>query len=335
MLYFETIDDILHMDETGWWSKEITPRGIKMLPTPSQGAGEIEYMGEPEYFIWTVADYEYHQDYYCNSAFSERYIEIGDNLGDGKQTIVHYETEDKPYPVEPGLNCFVNFTRWNLFSKAPSGFRLVFTSLLLREAFFAHYGITLPEDFWERAPQVLNPDVLYIPEISTALRQVGGKLNLAPAALAVYQKAKAMEVAALLVEYVYSRKAATVPMKSADMRQKIAAAQKMLDQNLQEPPVVTHLAELVGLNKNALQRGFRHFTGHSVGEYLRARRMEKALELLRGPDMPVAEIARRSGYQSPANFYNAFTKTFAMRPGDMRALLMESSRNVYEKPVGW
>ncbi len=321
MQYFKSIDDIFHMDETGWWEREVTPRGIKMSPTPERGSGYLEYMGDTDFFFWTVSDYTYHKDYVSNTTIGERYIELGENIGDGERTIVHYQTKDRPYPVEPGLNCFVNFARWNLFTRAPAGLRLAFTSLLIREPFFEEYGVRLPADFWERAPQVLNPDVLYIPEVSSVLRQVRGKLELAPEALAVYLKAKAMEVAALLLEYVYSRQHAPVRQISAETQVKIAAAQNILAQNMEKPPVVTHLAELVGLNKNALQQGFRHCTGHSVAEYLRVQRMERALELLKNGNLPVMEIARQAGYHSPANFYNTFEKTFAMRPLEMRMLL--------------
>lgn len=321
MQYFKSMDDIFRMDETGWWEREITPRGIKMSPVPQRGEGSLEYMGETDFFFWTVADYVYHKDYVSSTTLGERYIELGENTGDGERTITHYQTKDRQFPVEPGLNCFVNFNKWTLFSRAPAGLRLNFTSLVIREPFFDEYGITLPADFWERAPQVLNPDVLYIPEASSILRQVSGKLELQPVSLAVYLKAKAMEVAALLIEYVYSRKQAPVYRSGADIQGKIATAQEILAQSMAKPPVVTHLAELVGLNKNALQKGFRHCTGHSVAEYIRAKRMEKALELLREGILPIADVARLSGYQSPANFYKAFSKTFAMRPAEMRMLL--------------
>ncbi|MFV0361986.1 MAG: helix-turn-helix domain-containing protein [Suipraeoptans sp.] len=321
MQYFKSIDEIFRMNETGKWTKEITPRGIKMSPTAEYGEGSLEYMGDPRYFFWTAADHVYYKNYVCGTSIDERYIEIGENSGFERQTIEHYQTKDNVYPVEPGLNCYVNFTRWNYFSRAPVGLRLVYTSLLIRESFFSHYGITLPDDFWERAPQVLNPEVLYIPEVSSVMRQVSGKFNMQTETLPCYLKAKAMETAALLIDFVYSRKGISLPAVSAETKEKITAAQKIINENLVQPPMVNHLGELVGLNKNALQRGFRVCTGHSVGEYLRARRMDFALELLRNTEMNVAEIAKKSGYQSPANFYTAFEKTFAARPSEMRILL--------------
>lgn len=323
MLVFRSMEDIFNMDHTGLWIKEMTSRGIKMSLAPGRGKGGFEYIGEQEHFVWSNADCTYAQDYVCCSNIGERYIEIGDNSNGGEHMVTHYQTRDTPFPVEPGLNCFVNFTRWNYFSRVSAGVRLNVSSLLIRETFFEAYGIALPEDFWELTPQILNPDVLYIPEVSAALGQIKNRLDMESTASLVYLKAKAIEVAALLIDYVYSRRETAVTALTPALKAKITAARQILDQNLLRPPMVNHLGELVGLNKNALQRGFRVCTGHSVGEYLRARRMEKALDLLRSTDMAVAEIAQASGYQSPANFYNAFEKTFSTRPGEMRMLMRE------------
>lgn len=325
MQYFKSVDDYFCMETNERWEKEPTARGFIMRPSREYGAGTLEYMGDFPFYFWTVADYIFHKNYVCGNTLGERYIEIAENLGDSEQSIVHYQKKNEPHPVEPGLNCFVNFEKWTLFSSAPAGIRLVFTSLLIRESFFEEYGITLPDDFWERAPQVLNPDVLYIPEISSVLRQVAGKLESQPEALPIYLKAKAVETAALLIDYVYSRKSVAVRAISEDTRKKVSAARKILNENLKQPPIVMHLAELVGLNKNALQQAFRHCTGHSVGEYLRACRMEKALTMLKETELSIADIARHSGYQSPANFYHAFEKTFSMPPGEMRKLMLEEN----------
>lgn len=55
-------------------------------------------------------------------------------------------------------------------------------------------------------------------------------------------------------------------------------------------------------------------TGKSFTEILLEQRMERAVVLLKGTDLPVAEVALMLGYSNPSNFFKAFREFYHMSP---------------------
>ncbi len=78
------------------------------------------------------------------------------------------------------------------------------------------------------------------------------------------------------------------------------------------------LADAVGLSKYHFARIFKEATGQSPGEYLRAMRMEQAMNLLRFSDLPVKEIAYQCGFNSDIHFCSMFKKRYGITPGSLR-----------------
>jgi len=67
-----------------------------------------------------------------------------------------------------------------------------------------------------------------------------------------------------------------------------------------------------------LYRNFYNFTGHSVKEYIRKRRISNACEKIKCSDMPLAIIAEESGYQTQQAFHKQFKSTVGMTPLEYR-----------------
>lgn len=61
---------------------------------------------------------------------------------------------------------------------------------------------------------------------------------------------------------------------------------------------------------------FKKFNGISPWDYITIKRVELAVELLRTTDMTKLEVLSRCGFQSPSNFYKAFSRVTGKRPGD-------------------
>lgn len=55
-------------------------------------------------------------------------------------------------------------------------------------------------------------------------------------------------------------------------------------------------------------------TGRSFSEILLEQRMERAVILLRGTDLPIAEVALMLGYSNSSNFFKAFREYYQMSP---------------------
>lgn len=96
------------------------------------------------------------------------------------------------------------------------------------------------------------------------------------------------------------------------------AAQRLLHEDLAQPPELATLAKAVGTNARRLNEAFRSCAGATVFEYLRDARMEEARKLLRETSLAVQVIASDLGYDNPANFATAFRARFGLSPRDYR-----------------
>ena len=56
----------------------------------------------------------------------------------------------------------------------------------------------------------------------------------------------------------------------------------------------------------------------SIAAHLKKHRMEKAAQLLRETDLPVAEVARQVGYESQSKFTAAFKEQYGQLPKEYR-----------------
>ena len=70
----------------------------------------------------------------------------------------------------------------------------------------------------------------------------------------------------------------------------------------------------VSLNYAYFSTMFSKYTGKTFSEYLRNTRMEKAKELLRQPDISIAEVAAQVGYENYKSFYRAFKDAVGTTP---------------------
>lgn len=95
---------------------------------------------------------------------------------------------------------------------------------------------------------------------------------------------------------------------------RIATAREHLAQHFVNPPRISELARLVGVNQTKLKAGFRKLTGMSIYQYVVGCRMQRAAHLLATQDYAVAEVAYRVGYAHPTNFTHAFKHYHGMLP---------------------
>lgn len=96
------------------------------------------------------------------------------------------------------------------------------------------------------------------------------------------------------------------------------AAQRLLHEDLAQPPDLISLAKAVGTNARRLNDAFRSCAGVTVFDYLREARMEQARKLLRETTLAVQVIASDLGYDNPANFATAFRTRYGLSPRDYR-----------------
>ncbi len=98
-----------------------------------------------------------------------------------------------------------------------------------------------------------------------------------------------------------------------------------IDRHYARPLTVGRLARLAGLSTYHFIRAFRAEVGQTPHQYLRARRIARARELLVTTPMPVTEICDAVGFQSLGSFSSLFRKLTGETPGAYRAARRKSA----------
>ena len=136
----------------------------------------------------------------------------------------------------------------------------------------------------------------------------------------VYLEGKVWELMALLLDQELQRrqvKHCANQLKPDDI-ERVYHAQKILLQQLDNPPSLLNLARQVGLNDCTLKRGFRQVFGETTFGYLHNHRMEIALQLLIEGEVNVSEAARQVGFTNRSYFAAAFRKKYGVSPRKYR-----------------
>jgi len=81
---------------------------------------------------------------------------------------------------------------------------------------------------------------------------------------------------------------------------------------------VEALSQKFHMNPTTLKATFKSVYGKPVAAYMKARRIQKAQELLRTTDLPIAAIARQVGYENQSKFTAAFQSITGQLPRDHR-----------------
>ncbi|MBD2299143.1 AraC family transcriptional regulator [Nostoc sp. FACHB-190] len=132
----------------------------------------------------------------------------------------------------------------------------------------------------------------------------------------IYLQGKVIELMALqLAPFLEETTVKQLPSRlKRDTIAKIHHAKEILQESLENPPLLSELAQQVGLSESTLQRGFQMQFGTTVFGYLTNQRMEQAHQLLQNTDFTVAEVANIVGYSHLGHFAAAFKRKFGITP---------------------
>ena len=101
------------------------------------------------------------------------------------------------------------------------------------------------------------------------------------------------------------------------LRRLLRARDRMDVASDQEWPV-QRLARVSGVSPAHFARSFRDAFGAPPHRYLLTRRIERAVALLQGTDLPITEIAFQTGWNSLGTFGRTFRDITGESPGDLR-----------------
>jgi len=157
-------------------------------------------------------------------------------------------------------------------------------------------------------------------EVMRAASDMFAAAHQYPAQLAgAFLRAKSQEILCSVLRQLSAPEndATAHGLRSRDVN-RIYEARDIVLARLDSPPSLAELSRQVGVCQTKLKAGFKAIFGATVFEYIRARQMESALELLLGTDQNISEIAYEVGYKYPANFTHAFRKHFGYLPTEVR-----------------
>jgi len=78
------------------------------------------------------------------------------------------------------------------------------------------------------------------------------------------------------------------------------------------------LVEVAGRHPAHISRAFRRYFGKSITQFVRERRLQRAAELLRNEEAPLAQIALECGFCDQSHFTNVFRHYAGITPSRIR-----------------
>lgn len=105
---------------------------------------------------------------------------------------------------------------------------------------------------------------------------------------------------------------------TTSVRDQIGKSIEFMKGHLSEPLTVATLAALVNLSRSHYTTLFRRVTGYAPVSYLNHLRMQRAVQLLNGTDLPIKQISDQLGFSEQFYFSRAFSRMHNHSPTEHR-----------------
>ena len=293
-----------------------TQNGCKTIYTipPHMGEGGFEIWGQSDFVMATILDTTLYKPIVVLENVSEKYLQFS-QFYSGKAEF--YQKRTDIFPIEHGLNFLVHHTGIFGYKRVEEQTRLIDIGMCYRSKFFDTLPFDLPEDFWETAANVLNEDVIKLPAITAICEQIR-YCTLNGTALNMFVYGKAYEAFSIILDYIYEHKRKPPVHISASDKELYESIKAILKKQLKNPPSISDLSAMLGINQRKLMAGFKYLNGFTIYNYLKLIRMETAAELLRESNMNILDIACSVGYHGDGHFQQAFKEVYGATPKEFR-----------------
>jgi AraC family transcriptional regulator len=94
--------------------------------------------------------------------------------------------------------------------------------------------------------------------------------------------------------------------------------ERALQDRLADPPSLDELGKVAGVHPGHVARVFKQRIGTSVGDYVRQKRVEESLSLLRRSELSIGDIAAQMGFSDQAHYARQFRKSQGVSPSEYR-----------------
>jgi AraC-like DNA-binding protein len=127
-----------------------------------------------------------------------------------------------------------------------------------------------------------------------------------------------MIAAAALMILVYLSRERGVVAEPNVIEPRIKNVLDYIDNNFNERIYLSRLSKMANMNTDVFSRCFKKCNGITVCQYIRNKRIARAIDLIESTDSKILDIAFRCGYENMANFYKAFRAVTGKHPSELR-----------------
>jgi len=162
-------------------------------------------------------------------------------------------------------------------------------------------------------------DALDLPHLRAAMGAVDAELTAGGAGGRLAAESLANVLAVHLIRHVLAPRLPTRRRYGALPRAKLRAVVEYLEEHLDASPTLEQIAALARLSPYYFASQFKRATGLPPHQYVIARRVERAKQLLQGDgDVSLTEVAARTGFSDQSHFSHHFKRLVGVTPGRFR-----------------
>jgi len=129
-----------------------------------------------------------------------------------------------------------------------------------------------------------------------------------------YFKIKAEELICLTLKELCKRENATIQTINEIDAQKIYRIRDKILAEIDNPPVLKELSQLIGMSESKFKRLFKQIFGVSFFYYYQVFRMKKAAKLLKENKYTVSEVGYKLGFSNLSHFAKVFQQHTGIKP---------------------
>lgn len=260
----------------------------------------------------------HYQDYYLFEKNNDLdVVSLEFNLQGNFEIFHHgntYRTKSHQHNIiyTPGVNN--TFKNGNLMAE---GFKIQFSPKVFLKIVEDSNDVLkrFSENMLDGNPHVLAQESLLLtPELHKAIQDIlncsytGGLKKM-------FLLSKSIEILVMQAEaFDQKNRSPVTHIKKQDDRDRIVYAKEYLLENMENPPGLSELSKVVGINEYKLKKGFKEMFKATVFNFLSDIRLAKAHQELLSKNKNIAEIAYDLGYSSPQHFSKAYKKKFGIPP---------------------
>jgi AraC family transcriptional regulator len=158
-------------------------------------------------------------------------------------------------------------------------------------------------------------DGLELPHLRAAIGAVGAELTAGGAGGRLAAESLANVLAVHLIRHVLTPRSPARGRDGTLPRGRLRAVVEYIEEHLDASPSLEQMAAVARLSAYHFARQFKAATGLPPHQYVIARRVERAKELLQaGTDLSLAEVAAHAGFSDQSQFSHHFNRLIGVTP---------------------